>query len=140
MSKLRAFLDTSIIIAYFRNREDTLRLFSSRVLVKVQYIINPIVYQETILLAKRIGDVDLRKIDEFVDVVRMDKEQIDLRKIREFRNLMVHSNDILILQTAISSECEYLLTLDNDLLEIKKIGPLRILSPGEFLSTLREQE
>jgi len=136
------FFDTSVIVSYFQGRRDVVDLFSMKVLEKVQYIINPIIYQEIILVMERIQKrdlkkIDLTKIDNFVRVVQIDSSKIDvyLNKMREFRNLLVHTNDILILQTAIL-ECDYLLTLDNDLLEIGEIDSLKIVSPREFFNML----
>lgn len=142
MEKLKVFLDTNVIVSYFQGRRDVVDLFSMKVLEKVQYIINPIIYQEIILVMERIQKrdlkkIDLTKIDNFVRVVQIDSSKIDvyLNKMREFRNLLVHTNDILILQTAIL-ECDYLLTLDNDLLEIGEIDSLKIVSPREFFNML----
>lgn len=142
MEKLKVFLDTNVIVSYFQGSRDVVDLFSMKVLEKVQYIINPIIYQEIILVMERIQKrdlkkIDLTKIDNFVKVVQIDSSKIDvyLKKMREFRNLLVHTNDILILQTAIL-ECDYLLTLDNDLLEIGEIDSLKIVSPREFFNML----
>jgi len=140
MKKLKVFLDTSIIVSHFQDRKDVSWLFSKEVLEKVQYVINSIVYQETILVMDQLGArslVDFEKLDKFVTVVQIDKSKTDvyLEKLRKFRNLLVHANEFLILQTAIL-ECDYLLTLDNHFLQIGKVNSLRIVSPTQFFEML----
>jgi len=142
MEKLKVFLDTNVIVSYFQGRRDVVDLFSKKVLEKVQYIVNPIVYQEIILVMERMqkndpSRIDLEKLDDFVEVVQIDRSKMDfyINKMREFRNLLVHTNDILILQTAIL-ECDYLLTLDNNLLQISQIDSLKIVSPREYFIML----
>ena len=142
MKKLKVFLDTSVIVSYFQNHRDVVKLFSRRVLEKVQYLINPIVYQEIILAMSHIdGKIDLGNLDNFVRVVQIDRTKTDvyLKRMRELRNLLVHTNDILILQTAIS-EGDYLLTLDSQLLELREIDSLTILSPSRFLNLLEGRQ
>jgi len=142
MEKMKVFLDSSVIISYFRDERDVAKLFSKRVLEKVQFVINPIVYQEIILVMNRIDyKIDLEELGDFVKVVQIDKTKKDayLEKMRELRNLMVHTNDILVLQSAMS-ESDYLLTLDNQLLEIGEIDSLRILSPSAFWDLLEGRQ
>jgi predicted nucleic acid-binding protein len=139
MGKLKVFLDTSILFSYFRNEKDVMKLFSKEMLEKVQYIINPIVYQELILAGDRIKEkIEFKKIEDHVKMVQIDtsKMDIDHKRVREFRNRIVHTNDVLILQTAIS-ECDYLLTLDQFLINIgKEIKTLKVVSPNEFFKLL----
>lgn len=135
MRKLKAFLDTSVIISYFQNEKDLAKLFSKEVLEKVQYIISPIVYQEIFLAMRRVEGVDLKKLDKIVEMAQIDRSEMDvyLDKVKSLRNLLVHTNDILVLQTAISA-ADYLLTLDGQLLEIREIESLKIVSPREFFN------
>lgn len=142
MEKLRVFVDTNVIVSYLLGEGNLVDLFSEEVLEKVQYFINPIVYQETILAIGpiwrwRLAEIELNRIADYVEVVQIDSSKMDsyLEKVQKFRNLLVHTNDILILQTAIS-QCDYLLTLDHDLLEISQIDSLRIISPSEYFSVL----
>lgn len=142
MEKLRVFLDTSVIVSYFLGDRDLVDLFSEKVLEKVHYIVNPIVYQETILVmrsksTRRLTKFDLNKMADYVEVVQIDRPKMEsyLEKMRKFRNLLVHTNDILILQTAIL-QCDYLLTLDHGLLEISQIDSLKIISPNEYFILL----
>ena len=140
MEKLKVFLDTSVVISYLQGNKELENLFSQRILRKVRYMVSSIVYQEIIFATNRMEMIyrrhirkELAKFDTFVEVIPDDasKMRLDPKKLRDMRNLMIHSNDILIFQTAILN-CDYLLTLDQKLLEIKKMDSLRIVSPAGF--------
>lgn len=136
MKKLRVFLDTNIIISYFNNEANIKKLFSKEVLEKVQYIINPIVYQEIILSGNKIkNSINLNELNNNAKLVQIDPTKIDIKKISELRNNLVHTNDFFILQTAISNS-DYLLTLDESLLRIGEINSLKVISPNEFFKLL----
>ncbi len=47
-------------------------------------------------------------------------------------------NDVFLLQLAIISKADFLITGDNDLLEVKKVGETRILKPGDFLKEYKK--
>jgi predicted nucleic acid-binding protein len=135
MKKLRIFLDTTIIISYFNKEVNVRKLFSKEVLEKVQYIINPIVYQEIFLSDKIKNSIDFKKLNDNVNLVQIDTKEIDIKKISELRNNLVHTNDFLILQTAIFNS-DYLLTLDQAMIGIGKINSLKVISPNEFFKLL----
>ncbi len=133
--KMKVFLDANVLISYFKNEEILRNLFSKEVLEKVQYITNPVVCQEIILAGDRIKEkIDIKKLDN-VNIVQTDTTKMDIGKIKEFRNKLVHTNDILILQSATSGS-DYLLTFDKNLLNIKGIESLKIISPDEFFELL----
>lgn len=135
MKKIRVFLDTSIIISYLRNEKSLRNLFSRRVLERVQYIINPIISQEILLVAESIREKSLlAQIYKYIKIIPLD---VDFDKLMRFRNLMVHSNDILIIETA-TTESDYLLTLDRTLLKLNQLRPLEIISPKQFFKLLEE--
>ncbi|TKJ24593.1 MAG: hypothetical protein CEE42_10200 [Promethearchaeota archaeon Loki_b31] len=135
MKKIRVFLDTSIIISYLRNEKSLRNLFSRRVLERVQYIINPIISQEILLVAESIREKSLlAQIYKYIKIIPLD---VDFDKLMRFRNLMVHTNDILIIETA-TRESDYLLTLDRTLLKLNQLRPLEIISPKRFFKLLEE--
>lgn len=136
MKKIRVFLDTNILLLYFKGELKLQKLFSEDILAKVQFAINPIVYQELILVSDRFRDkLDFKQINDNIKLIPLDKMDLDYEKIRSLRNQMVHANDILILQTSVS-KCDYLLTEDRQLLEIKEIKPLKIISIKDFFELL----
>jgi len=135
MEKIRVFLDSSIIISYLRNEKSLRNLFSRRVLERVQYIINPIISQEILLVAESIKEKSLlAQIYKYIKIIPLD---VDFDKLMRFRNVMAHTNDILIIETA-SGESDYLLTLDRTFLKLNQLRPLEIISPKQFFKLLEE--
>ncbi len=136
MEKIRVFLDTNILILYFRGKPELKKLFSKEVLKRVQFVINPIVFQEIILVSDSLKEkLDFKKINNNIELIPLNKSDLDYDKIRNFRNMAVHANDILILQTSLSN-CDYLLTEDKQLLSINDIKPLSIISIKDFFKLL----
>lgn len=144
--KLKSFLDSNVVISFLQGTEESQGLFSERVLAKVQYVISPIVYQEILLVTRLMEKRDLLRtgttlafIDSFVKVITIatSKTRTDSEILRQLRDRMVHTNDIVLLQAAIEN-CEYFLTLDRELLQIKELATLKIVSPTEFLKVVEE--
>ncbi len=143
MKKITVFLDTSIIISYLRDEEILKGLFSNKILKKVKYIINPIVYQEILLLADSIRKASKKskkpifeEIFKFIKVIPLD---CDFEKLTRFRNYLIHSNDIFVLETAYSNS-DYLLTLDNAFLKLNHLESLEIINPEQFFKILEEKQ
>lgn len=135
MKKIRVFLDSSVIVLYLKGEKSLKGLFSSRVLEKVQYIINPIISQEILLMAESIEEKSsLSIIFKHIRTIPLD---VEFDTLKRFRNKVAHTNDILILQTAIS-ESYYLLTQDRELLNLEQFSPLEIISPEQFFKILEE--
>jgi len=147
LDKLRVFLDTNVIISYLQGNAEVKDLFLDEILEKVHYVVSPVVYQELIFASNQMEkrdalrtQADFAKVDRYVEVVSLEtsKIKVDSKNLRGLRNRLVHANDILILQTAVSS-CDYLLTLDKKLLEIEKMDSMRIVSPTEYFHLVEVQ-
>jgi predicted nucleic acid-binding protein len=136
--KRRAFLDTSVIIAYLRNDAQARHLFDSDVLQHIQYVINPVVLQELFLNAERAPEaVELMgRLKEDGDLLLSNTTTLNsmAKSINQLRNRVAHSNDLMILEAA--SDCDFLVTSDRDLLSIKTSFSFEALSPGDFLKRI----
>jgi len=131
--KIRAFLDTNVLLEYFRGKAELQHLFSEEVRERAAFAINGIVAQE--LLLSGVNDDDLAAI-EHVEIVDLDLNPSSPEwqsMFRDERNRSLHVNDILILATA--RTFDVLLTYDRDLLEAGK-PVLRSETPEEFLVEL----
>ncbi|MEX1014164.1 MAG: type II toxin-antitoxin system VapC family toxin [Candidatus Paceibacterota bacterium] len=134
-TKLKVFLDSNVVLKYLRGKDDVEFLFSSETLSKVTYSVNPIVIQE-ILLAQ--PEYPKRNLDEFknhLEIKELNKEVSDkiLSRVRQIRNKIVHTNDLLILGSA--ADCDYILTSDRDLLDLStvhKVEGVNAITPQEF--------
>jgi predicted nucleic acid-binding protein len=146
--KIKGFLDSNVVIAYLQGKEETKTLFSDRVLAKAQYLISPIVYQEVLLFSNLMEKRDLIRTGATLDLIENlakvvtiaeMKTKTDPKILRQLRNRMVHTNDIVILQAALNN-CDYFLTFDRDLLRVKELVTLKIVTPVEFLRLLEENQ
>jgi len=77
------------------------------------------------------GDVE-RYITDLYTAARFVVELPIIQVVRD-------PNDDFILATAIKAQADYLVTFDNDLLDIKKYNEIEIVTPGDFLRILRAQ-
>jgi predicted nucleic acid-binding protein len=131
--KIRAFLDTNVLLEYFDGKPELQHLFSEDVRERVAFAINGIVAQE--LLLSGINDDDLSAMEhvEIVDLGVIPSSPGLQAMLRDERNRSLHVNDILILATARSYDV--LLTYDPTLLQAGK-AVLRSETPEEFLVEL----
>lgn len=133
------FIDTNVVAAYLRGESSSSHLFSDEILRKVHFAINPIVLQELLFIA------ETRKHPEILNAVQkqfrllpinLDKADEYLKYAVDLRNKIPHSNDILILSSAV--ECDYLVTYD---LALKALSSRlsckpQIVTPEQLLSQL----
>jgi predicted nucleic acid-binding protein len=132
--KIRAFLDTGVLLEYFRGKAELQHLFSEEVRERAVFAVNGIVLQE--LLLSQVNDMDLAAVETYVEIVALgvDPSSPELQAmLRDVRNRSLHVNDILILATARSYDV--LLTYDRDLLQAGN-AVLRSETPEEFLVEL----
>jgi predicted nucleic acid-binding protein len=132
--KIRAFLDTDVLLEYFVGKPELQHLFSDEVRERAAFAINSIVLQE--LLLSQVTDDDLTAVEPYVEIVELGvaPSSPELQAmLRDVRNHSLHVNDILILATAQSYDV--LLTYDRDLLQAAK-RVLRSETPEEFLVEL----
>jgi predicted nucleic acid-binding protein len=132
--KIRAFLDTNVLLEYFEGKAELQHLFSEEVRERASFTINGIVAQE--LLFSGVKDDDLTAVEPFVDIVELGfgpSSPVLQAMLRDERNQSLHVNDILILATARSYDV--LLTYDRELREASQ-PVLRSETPEEFLVEL----
>lgn len=136
--KIRAFLDTNVLLEYIAGKPELRRLFSEEVRNRAAFAINAIVLQELLLARNEApNDVDLTEVIPFLEVVGAG---VDLSspqtqsELRQLRNYVVHSNDVLILAGA--RACDVLLTYDLDLLKAGEVAAVKSETPEEFLDDL----
>jgi predicted nucleic acid-binding protein len=132
--KIRAFLDTNVLLEYFRGKAELQHLFSEEVRERADFAINGIVAQE--LLLSRVADSDFAAMELYVEIVESDfgPSSPDWHSmLHDERNRSLHVNDILILATA--RTFDVLLTYNRELLQAAN-AVLRSETPEEFLVEL----
>lgn len=139
VEKIRVFLDSNILIKYFKGDRKLEDLFSSKILNKVQFAINPIVFQEILLINRRMDEkIEFDKLEKYLKILPIGEgtDDNEIKKLKMIRNHLMHSNDILIIKSSLE-ECDYLLSTDKELLNIGVIGSLKIIDPEEFFNLTR---
>ena len=136
--KIRAFLDTNVLLEYIAGKAELRRLFSDEVRERASFAINAIVLQELLLARKDApAAVDLTAVIPYLEVVgagvdlSSPETQAELRKLR---NYVMHANDVLILAGA--RACDVLLTYDRELLKAGNVADVRSETPEDFLEEL----
>src|SRR4051795_1900537 len=131
--KIRAFLDTNVLLEYFDGKPELQHLFSEDVLERVAFAVNSIVLQELILSYKA---TEVMAVEPYLEILALgvDPSSPETQAmLRDGRNRNLHVNDILILAGARS--CDILLTYDDQKLQGNG-ARLRSETPEEFLAEL----
>lgn len=143
MEKPLVFLDTNVLASYLRGDTAIVHLFDREILDRIRLAINAIVLQELLFLA------EVRNHPEIVDQIQ-EKVTIldfDLVKLGEYwqragyiRNILAHSNDVLILSSA--ANCDYLVTYDQQLKKassyLSNSKPMAV-TPEELLAVIYKE-
>lgn len=136
--KIRAFVDTEVLLEYIRGKAELRSLFSEEVRERAAFAINAIVLQELLLARDRTeGGIDLTRVVPYLEVVGAGVDLYSpevVSELQQLRNRVVHANDVLILAGARS--CDVLLTYDRDLLDAGPDAVVRSETPEEFLDEL----
>ncbi|HEX7154358.1 MAG TPA: PIN domain-containing protein [Thermoanaerobaculia bacterium] len=136
--KIRAFLDTNVLLEYLRGKPELQGLFTPEVEARVSFAVNPVVLQEFMLASGRVQpDVDLATIASHLEVLAAEAftPSERLQRLRPVRNFVAHANDLMIL--ASSRHCDVLLTYDVKLRELGESAEIEAETPEEFLEDLQ---
>jgi predicted nucleic acid-binding protein len=136
--RLRAFLDSNVLLAAIRGEQGARRLFSPEAEQYATYVVNPVVLQELLLAsAAAEGKVDLDELTKHFEVISADvlSDPGVLAYVRQLRNRVAHTNDLLILGSA--RTCDILLTYDQGLLTLGDFAEVATATPEQFLEGLQ---
>jgi predicted nucleic acid-binding protein len=133
----RVFLDSSVVKAYLEGVPPSARILDPKVLAAFRLAVNPIVIQEALSVAEALGQGGLlADLQSQVQILPVDLKRAEslLPSARELRDRLIHSNDILMLSSAM--DCDILLTYD---LTVGLVagGELQVLTPEEFFRSNR---
>jgi predicted nucleic acid-binding protein len=144
MSRIKVFLDTNVLASYFSGKPGARRLFDPDVTKRVQYIISPIVLQELLLISEELGkngsaDEMKRLLSKYLTIKPLDEDivQASAKRIRQLRNTILHANDLLNIEVA-AITADYFLTQDKNLLGLREIDSVELISPEQFFDLLKE--
>jgi putative PIN family toxin of toxin-antitoxin system len=134
MKKIKIILDTNIWISYLisknNNQWDTL-IFSDKI---------QIIYSEKLLNEF----IEVTQRDKFRKFISLDDLEVILNYLGDFAifveniekkyTLCRDLKDNFLLDLAVTAEADFLVTGDKDLLEIKTLENVKILSPTDFIN------
>ena len=131
------FLDTNVIIGLLHGDSAAAQMFSAESQGRIRFAVNPIVLQELLLAADATGQPEFERIRDHLRVLPVDFEKAEalLPRVRAVRNRLAHSNDILILSSAV--ECDFFVTRDALLKTLVAAEKPRVVTPEELLTHLR---
>lgn len=136
--KIRAFLDTNVLLEYLRGKPELQALFTPEVEERVSFAVNPVVLQE-LMLASGAAErhIDLATIASHLEVLAAEAftSSEALQRLRKARNYVAHANDLMIL--ASSRHCDVLLTYDRKLQELGESAEIDTETPEAFLEDLQ---
>jgi len=137
MKRPLVFLDTNVIVGYLRGEASAAQLFSAEAEGRIRFAVNPIVLQELLLAADATGRPEFERIRDHLRVLPVDfaKAEALLPRVRALRNRLSHSNDILILSSAV--ECDFLVTRDATLKTLLTAEKPQVVTPEELVTHLR---
>ena len=136
MKKIKIILDTNIWISYLiskkNNQWDTL-IFSAKI---------QIIYSEKLLNEF----IEVTQRDKFRKFISLDDLEVILNFLGDFAifveniekkyTLCRDLKDNFLLDLAVTAEADFLVTGDKDLLEIKTLENVKILSPTDFINLI----
>ena len=131
------FLDTNVIVGYLRGEPSAAQLFSAEAEGRIRFAVNAIVLQELLLAADAAGRPEFERIRDHLRVLPVDfgKAEALLPRVRSLRNRLAHSNDILILSSAV--ECDFFVTRDALLKTLVTAEKPQVVTPEELVTHLR---
>lgn len=133
---MRVFLDTNVLVSAVATRglcADVLR----EVLVSHQLVISsPLLAELKDVLGTKFG-ISREIVSDFLDLLIQDS--ILCENTQETKIDIKDKDDIVILSTALNGNPELFVTGDRELLELKKLQSMRIVSPRDFWETLKTQ-
>jgi len=130
---VKIFLDTNVLVSSVATRglcSDLMReIFSYH-----QLVISPELLKEIEhVLDNKLG-LPKTLIYEFIDMIKQDS--VVSHSIKNFDIVINDKSDLPILSSALNGEVEIFVTGDKELLEIKKINNMKIISPREYWEIL----
>lgn len=91
-------------------------------------------------LAKKESPEQINKLlSKYLTVEELDDDTIKaaVERIRQLRNRLVHANDLLNIQVA-ADTADFFVTRDKDLLGLKQVDSVEVISPERFFDLVEE--
>lgn len=132
-----AFLDASVVAEILRGKQPSVALLEDEVRARVDLAINPIVLQEIFALPEVQGKPSLiDRLQASLTILPVDLPRAAdlLERHSELRKLLSHSNEVLVLGSAI--DCDFFVTYDRKYVRVPIPNSVKVVTPDELLAEL----
>lgn len=135
---MKIVVDTSVwIAAVLSNRGASYEIFNKALKGEFRVIISHSIYKELVMVIARpeikrfakLKDEELKVLKRFLKRLRV--------KVKNKVKFSRDSKDDMFVQCAVEYGANFILSLDRDLLDLKKINDINLISPRDFLKFLR---
>ena len=130
----RAVLDTNVLVSAITHGGKPREMLSLVLTKKLEAIISPVLLAE-------LTDVLGRKFDMASDDITLIEEEVRknfvlIHPISSVEILKTDPDDNRVLEAAVDGDCDFIVTGDRELLNLKVYKHIIILTPTEFLQAL----
>jgi len=134
---VKVFLDTNVLVSAFASRGLCADLYESMMLGHELITGRNVLRELAVALHEKI-ELDREGCDERVGHVSGQAAQIV--EVPSQVKCDADADDLLVLGEAVAGAAEIFVTGDADLLELKRIGAMRIVTPRQFWETLKSEQ
>jgi uncharacterized protein len=133
---MRVFFDTNVLVSAFTARGLCADLFKGTIVSCTLVISDPLLAEMRRILADKFK-ARRDDVDEAISTIEEDGENAPDGAILDIR--IKDRDDILILSSAFHGRADYFITGDKEVLALKEVDGMRILSPRQFWDVLRNR-
>lgn len=133
--KVKVVLDTNILISALGFGGKPRKILNLMIDKKLKVVSSRILFAEfEDVVAKKFPQLanELDRIDKLL------KKHVKFVKPRVSVHILQDEPDNRVLEAAIEGNCEYIITGDNDLLDLKQFKNIQIVKPEDFLLRIQE--
>lgn len=134
-NKVKVVLDTNVIISavvFGGKPREILNLIINK---RIQAVTTPVLlaeFQDVVSKKFPLLAINIKKIDKQI------RKQFKIVNPKKTLKILKDEPDNRVLEAAIEGNCQYIVTGDKGLVELRKYKNIRILKPDQFILSLRE--
>lgn len=139
MKKIRVVLDTNILISAIGWEGKPGKILEMSVRGEIALILSPALLNEfkDIIARPKFDFIPNIKKEEFIPLLtKLSEITIPETKLNI---IPVDPKDNRVLECALAGKADYIISGDKHLLDLKTLGRIKIVSPTEFLASLRQK-
>ena len=139
MNSIRITVDSNVFISGLLDSKDCKTVFTAFKRHKFVLIISSVLFQELLWVLARPKFNQITNKEEGRDVLNSIKDLAIFVEPSQPISVCRDIKDNKVLECAVEGQCQYLVTRDQDLLILKDIQKIPIITPKEFMKILSEE-